>query len=331
MAYDETLAGQIRDSLAHEPGMLEKELFGGVGFMLDGNAAVGVVGNDMIVRVGPSVYEEALTRRFALPFESSGRLVKDWVIVERAGLCDNAVFASWLHEGVSYARSLPACPRYAAFPDMRERVGDLLKPGMRVLDVGAGATPTVASSARPPGTHYVGLDISREELLRAQPGSYDEIRVCSILDPAPDLVGEFDLIVTLQTLEHVKPLETAILNLRSYLRPGGEFVGQMTGTFTYFSLLNRVMPTKLKNTALSRFHWRQKEDVFPAYYDRCWHGALNRIFGSWREVEIEPFYAGGGYLTFSERLFKIYLRYEDWVERNNHRNLASHYIVRAVN
>ena len=39
---------------------------------------------------------------------------------------------------------------------------------------------------------------------------------------------------------------------------------------------------------------------------------------------------GGGYLNFSVPMFKRYLPYEDWVARNNHRNLASHYFVRAV-
>jgi hypothetical protein len=54
------------------------------------------------------------------------------------------------------------------------------------------------------------------------------------------------------------------------------------------------------------------------------------MFTTWREVDIEPYYTGGGYLTFSDLVFRLYLSYENWVERNDHRNLASHYIVRAV-
>ncbi len=222
------------------------------------------------------------------------------------------------------------CARYAAFPDLRQHVADYLKPGMRVLDLGGGAYPTVLPENRPPGIHYVGFDISEEELLRAPLGSYDEIRACNVLHRLPDLAEQFDLILTVQTLEHIKPLDVAIENLRSYLRLGGEFIAQMTGTFTYFSMLNRVVPPKMKNWVLYKIHQRPEDDIFPAYYDKCWHGALEKTFSDWSDVQIKPYYTGGGYLNFSVPMFKLYLQYEDWVARNNHRNLASHYFVRAV-
>ena len=60
MAFDEALAQRIRMVLADAPGIVEKQMFGGVGFLLDGNMACGVIGDGMIVRVGPQAYQDAL-------------------------------------------------------------------------------------------------------------------------------------------------------------------------------------------------------------------------------------------------------------------------------
>ncbi len=53
MAYDELLGPRIRAALSDQPGLVEKKMFGGVCFMLNGNMACGVIKNDLIVRVGP--------------------------------------------------------------------------------------------------------------------------------------------------------------------------------------------------------------------------------------------------------------------------------------
>ena len=72
MAYDEGLAQRVRDALDDQRGMTEKKMFGGVGFMLHGNMAVGVINEDLIVRVGPHDYEEALAHEHARPFDLTG-------------------------------------------------------------------------------------------------------------------------------------------------------------------------------------------------------------------------------------------------------------------
>ena len=59
MAYDEGLAQRIRETLTDHPGLVEKKMFGGVGFMLQGNMACGVNKEDLIVRVGPEKYDQA--------------------------------------------------------------------------------------------------------------------------------------------------------------------------------------------------------------------------------------------------------------------------------
>ncbi len=62
MAYDVTLAQRALAMLGNLPGLEEKKMFGDVGYLLHGNMACSVHGNQLIVRLAPSDYEKALTR-----------------------------------------------------------------------------------------------------------------------------------------------------------------------------------------------------------------------------------------------------------------------------
>ncbi len=59
MAYDEDLTNRIRDAIDQVPDLVEKKMFGGVGFMVRGNMACGVHKDMLVVRVGPQRYEES--------------------------------------------------------------------------------------------------------------------------------------------------------------------------------------------------------------------------------------------------------------------------------
>lgn len=107
MAYDEGLAQRLREALADENGLTERRMFGGVAFMLDGNMAVGVSGDELMVRAGPDRFDEALARPHARIFDLSGRPMNGWVLVAPAGTADDADLADWLEVGASFARSLP--------------------------------------------------------------------------------------------------------------------------------------------------------------------------------------------------------------------------------
>ena len=60
MAFDESLAARIRNALARKKGVEEKKMFGGIGFLLNGNMLVGVWKDSLVVRLGPDEAEEAL-------------------------------------------------------------------------------------------------------------------------------------------------------------------------------------------------------------------------------------------------------------------------------
>lgn len=199
-----------------------------------------------------------------------------------------------------------------------------------MLDVGSGRRPTILGQQRPAGVSYAGLDVSRAELERAPAGSYDELHVADVVQRVPELQGRFDLVVSWQVLEHVKPLAAALDNIRSYLRPGGRAVVQLSGRFSVFGLINMVIPQRLGILAMQRLLNRDPETVFPAYYDRCTYYGLVDMLGNWSEIEIVPRYNGAGYLSFFAPAQRAYLWYEDWACRNERQNLATHYLVTAV-
>jgi TfoX/Sxy family transcriptional regulator of competence genes len=107
MPYDTSLAKLIIKALQDVPAIDEKKMFGGVGYLVHGNMAVGVHGNDLIVRVGPENHAEAMKRSFTKDFDMTGRPMSGWLVVEAAGLTDPQVLAEWISQGVAYAQSLP--------------------------------------------------------------------------------------------------------------------------------------------------------------------------------------------------------------------------------
>lgn len=108
MAYEKGLAQRIREALGAPPGLVEKKMFGGVGFMVLGNMACGVNKDNLIVRVGPDQYQQALSRPHARPFDMTGRPMRGWVLVGPAGYPSDDDLKAWVQQGVDFALTLPA-------------------------------------------------------------------------------------------------------------------------------------------------------------------------------------------------------------------------------
>jgi len=108
MAYDQDFANSIREELADVEGITEKAMFGGLGFLLGGNMAVGIMSTgDLMVRLGAEGADEVANAPHARPFEMRGRPMTGWVIVEREGVKTKRQLASWVKRGVRFAASLP--------------------------------------------------------------------------------------------------------------------------------------------------------------------------------------------------------------------------------
>jgi hypothetical protein len=107
MAYDEALAERVREQLAAEPAISEKAMFGGLAFLLDGNMAVGLSGDELMVRVGPDASDDPLARPHTRPFDMTGRPMKGWILVAPEGVAEDDDLTAWVARGVDFARSLP--------------------------------------------------------------------------------------------------------------------------------------------------------------------------------------------------------------------------------
>jgi hypothetical protein len=109
MAYDEKLAGRIRDLVAGEPGLTEQKMFGGLAFLIGGNMAVAASGHGgVLARVDPDESDELVATTPAELMEMRGRSMRGWLRVAPEHLATDAQLAEWVGRGTAYARSLPA-------------------------------------------------------------------------------------------------------------------------------------------------------------------------------------------------------------------------------
>ena len=222
-------------------------------------------------------------------------------------------------------------PRYAQRlrAPFDARVRPALREGVEILDVGPGRRPTIPAADRPPRSRYVALETSRAELERAPAGAYDEAIVADVVEHLPALEDRFGLIVSWNVLEHVARLETAVVNLRSYLRPGGLLVAEFAGALAAHALLGRLIPHALAARAMERLLNRPRDTVFETHYDHCRYSDLDRILTSFSTHAIVAHYRDASYFRFSRLAQAAYLGYEEWALRGQHRNLATHYLVCA--
>ena len=107
MAYDETVARRVRAAIASEKDVEEKKMFGGLTFMLAGNMCCGVLGDELMVRVGPEEHEVALEQSHSREMDFTGRPLKGFVYVAPEGFSAEADLKAWIDRGTGFARTLP--------------------------------------------------------------------------------------------------------------------------------------------------------------------------------------------------------------------------------
>jgi hypothetical protein len=109
MAYDEQLAARVRDLIQQRPGVVERKMFGGLGWMLDGNMACGVMSEGgLIVRIDPEETEAACREPHVREFGRPGkRPMRGFVLVDPDGVLEDADLARWVDTGANRAASLP--------------------------------------------------------------------------------------------------------------------------------------------------------------------------------------------------------------------------------
>ena len=108
MAYNESLADRVRRLMAREAraGITERKMFGGICFMLRGRMVCGVLGDDLVVRVGPGEYERALEKPHARAMDFTGPPLRGFVYVGPGGVRTGAALATWARRALAFVSSL---------------------------------------------------------------------------------------------------------------------------------------------------------------------------------------------------------------------------------
>jgi SAM-dependent methyltransferase len=214
-------------------------------------------------------------------------------------------------------------------PMLLEHLPDLPE-NATILDFGSGRKPAISQEHRPATCTYIGLDPSFEELNLAGLGAYDEQWVSTVETLIPELLDRVDLAVSWQVLEHVHDFQLSLSNVGSYLKPGGMLLSMVSSRNACFAVLNRIIPEKLGVLAMERLLNRPPDTVFRANYDRCTYDQIIDSLNHWTSVEVIPFYRAAEYFGFSRIAQKAYLAYENRAMKAGKRNLATHYLIKAV-
>ena len=106
MTSEENLASRVRGALAHADDVREVKMFGGVGFMLNGNMVAAASKRGLLVRVGKDRHRDALTRTGTRPMEMRGRVMEGYVYVEPAILDDESL-RDWIRLAAAFVETLP--------------------------------------------------------------------------------------------------------------------------------------------------------------------------------------------------------------------------------
>lgn len=86
MAYDERIADRIREILVDQPEIEEKQMMGGVAFMVNSKMCVGVIKDEMMARIDPDIYEDVLEKHGCRPMDFTGKQMKGWVFISPEGM-----------------------------------------------------------------------------------------------------------------------------------------------------------------------------------------------------------------------------------------------------
>jgi len=110
LAYDETLAGRLREIVAGIDGEItERKMFGGLAFMLNGHMFTGIVGDELMLRLGAAGAEAALRHEHAREMDFTGRSMKAMVFIEPAGL-EGRALNDWVTSAAAFVLTLPPKP-----------------------------------------------------------------------------------------------------------------------------------------------------------------------------------------------------------------------------
>jgi len=104
MAYNEQIADRIREFLVDQPQIEEKLMMGGIAFMVNDKMCVGVIKDDMMARIDPEKWEEALEKHGCRPMDFTGKTMKGWVFISPEGIDKIKDLKYWINLALDFNR-----------------------------------------------------------------------------------------------------------------------------------------------------------------------------------------------------------------------------------
>ena len=107
MPHDEKVAERLRAVLKRRKGFTEKKMFGGIAFLLHGHMCVGVLEDELVLRLGDERAAEALEEPHTRPMDFTGKPMRSMIYVGPKGFRTEDDLRGWVERAVRFARSLP--------------------------------------------------------------------------------------------------------------------------------------------------------------------------------------------------------------------------------
>ncbi len=108
MAFDEEVADRVRGAVASHDGLSERKMFGGLCLMVNGNMFAGIIGDELMLRVGPQRFEELLAKPGARPMDFTGRPMNGYLYVSPHAFATDKALSTWLEDALGFVETLPA-------------------------------------------------------------------------------------------------------------------------------------------------------------------------------------------------------------------------------
>jgi hypothetical protein len=108
MPYDPGLAQRLEETLEGRPGFRQKTMFGGIGWLLNGNMCCGVYKDWLIVRVGADAARRILAEEHVAPMDITGKPMTGWAMVAPDGIADDESLGRFIDLAIAFVSTLPA-------------------------------------------------------------------------------------------------------------------------------------------------------------------------------------------------------------------------------
>lgn len=111
MAYNQILANRIREQLQELEGVEEKEMMGGLTFMLHDKMCVGVFKDEMMCRIDPAIFEEVIEISGCRAMDFTGKTMNGWILIDDSGMKNVAEFKKWIDMALDFNQYAKASKR----------------------------------------------------------------------------------------------------------------------------------------------------------------------------------------------------------------------------